>query len=412
MLIGRASQLPANFWGERYFLSLFVALRPLIAVAGFKPLAQYKGSHPTKEIRMLVSRCAFMSLVAALAVIVSGSTASATVVTPYAISGGSYMTNVIRRFDASSVLTSTAATSAVGGGASDQFSPNSGRFAIDGNQSSWQFFPDGGASGTARLTVTLDQTYKLSRVYTEYEPGWEPGQYQLRLSTDATNWTTVRNFTTPFTGFASNYTFAATDARYIEYTWLGERAANGVVSLREIEAFADATGPVIKNNGGYNLAMTGTVTNPTPTKWSGSPAGASSQIFSGTSTVNDGSTITYVTPNGATQASPAQFVLDLGAIQELQQIYLSFVYGQSWTGGSVEISGNGTTWSTVLSQTTTLGSMYIPLGDVDARYVRVSSFGGGGALGEIEVIGVPEPTSAVLVGLSLTLCATARRRCR
>ena len=286
------------------------------------------------------------------------------------------------------------ALGSVGGGAADQYQADpggSGQYAINGIAGrNWQFSPSGGATGTATLRITLNQSYTLSRIYTEYEPNWEPNQYELRLSTDATNWTTVRPLSS-FTGFTSNVTFTPTPGRYIEYRFLGERAANNVVSLRKLAAFADASNPPISKvgdaNGGYNLAMTGTITNTTPTRWSAfanAPQTASSAIFTGTQWLNDGLMNSYSIPaqpseaNPASLANPARFVVDLGSVQRLNQVFLGFIFGQSWAGGgSIEVSTDNATWQMIRNQTTSLGTTYTRF-SADAQYVRISSFGGNG----------------------------------
>jgi hypothetical protein len=113
--------------------------------------------------------------------------------------------------------------------------------------------------------------------------------------------------------------------------------------------------------------------------------------------------------NPASQANPARFVVDLGSVQRLNQVFLGFIFNQTWTGGSVEVSTDNVTWHSVFNQTTPLGSTYVRFG-ADAQYVRVSSYGGNGGLSEVEIYNLPEPAGTLaLIGLATALCSRRKR---
>src|SRR5688500_12002084 len=85
----------------------------------------------------------------------------------FPVVGGNYKTDIIRRFNITGAAQSSGVTAlgSVGGGAADQYQADpggSGQYAINGIAGrNWQFSPSGGASGTATLRVTLNQSYTL-----------------------------------------------------------------------------------------------------------------------------------------------------------------------------------------------------------------------------------------------------------
>src|SRR5581483_10211739 len=86
----------------------------------------------------------------------------------------------------------------------------------------------------------------------------------------------------------------------------------------------------------------------------------------------------------------ARFVADLGSVQPVQNVTLGFWDDQSWaSGGRVELSADGVTWTPIFNQTSALSTTNIAVPGTtgfDARYIRVTNFGSsGGAMTEMEV---------------------------
>ncbi len=206
---------------------------------------------------------------------------------------------------------------------------------------------------------------------------------KLRIS-DGTNWTTVL---VQSAAASTNVTFTAQNVAQVEWEVWGPGADLGggpsYAYLMEMLAYVASTGPAPQKEAGYNLGPTMTVVS--QSGWiSWAPV----------STAIDGSLPSYTIPDGTGTAD-----FDLGATYNLTNIRLDFAYGQTWAGGgAVDISPDGSSWTSIVNTSGTLGNSSYNFSPTSARYVRLTGTGGG-ALSELEVFAAPEPATLALLAL-------------
>lgn len=105
------------------------------------------------------------------------------------------------------------------------------RYAVDGNATTrWS----SAASDPQWIYVDLQATYSITKVVINWESAYGKS-YQIQVSSDAANWTTVWSTTTGTAGIVTS-TFAATNARYVRMYGTARGTGYGY-SLYELEVY-------------------------------------------------------------------------------------------------------------------------------------------------------------------------------
>ena len=197
--------------------------------------------------------------------------------------------------------------------------------------------------------VDLQRIYEINRIHIDWE-GAFASEFELQVSTDDVNFTTVYSTTTG-EGGAVDYKFEDTPARYVKIS-LHKRGTPWNMSFWEFEVYADPP-PV-------NLALFKT--------------GSSSGDFNSPSLALDGDPGTRWS---AIEGDNHWFKVDLGSKEKVGRVFIMWeaAYASEYT---IELSTDDTDYTTVFSTTTGVG------GDVnhtftqtDARYVRIQLIKGG-----------------------------------
>jgi endoglucanase Acf2/fibronectin type 3 domain-containing protein len=231
--------------------------------------------------------------------------------------------------------------------------------AVDGNSGSrWssQF------SDPQWIYVDLGATYNISEVTLNWENA-AGKDYQIQVSSDATNWTTIKSVTGNTTSGVHDYTGLSGIGRYVRMDGSARDTQYGY-SLYD-----------------FNVYGTGTTAGVTPLSQAGWTASASSTA-GGDSAANpiDGKPGTRWS-SGTAQTAGQWFQLDLGSAQTFDRITLD--PGRSVhdfaRGYEVLVSNNGTDWSSQTAIASGAGSSSLEdiqlAGPVTARYVRIVQTG-------------------------------------
>lgn len=197
----------------------------------------------------------------------------------------------------------------------------------------------------------------LNKVVITFAPGLYATAYQVNVSADGTNWTSVANVTGG-TGGARVHTFAPMDGRYIR---VGATAPNGSgqtgvqMAIAELEVYsvnlATGTTAVLQDNSGGSLSPN------------------SGTQFA--SLAVDGDLGTYAQAGGSWAWTLHD---DLGGIRTgINQVAVTFPSGLFATEYKILLSSNGSSWTEVANVTgVTAGGRYLhTFAPADARYVRV-----------------------------------------
>jgi hypothetical protein len=274
--------------------------------------------------------------------------------------GTSYKNNLIRRVNPGMGVTTSVTGTFTNGAAQHGGYPLSLAFDGSDTQVRWQSTDVSDPDATAKLVFDLGQVYAINRVRALY--GSLPNSYQISVSTDNVNWTTVASSTISI--FDKIDTFTSANARYIEYTAIGTPASK-IVNLSEFFAYQDKNAtPAPTTENGFDLAYL----NPSATVDSANLTGAGSFLF-------DKSSGTGVSGKTYAQGARADgtIVVNLGASYRLDQIGLKFRLSQIWAnGGRVEISPDATNWTTILDTgSNAMGAQDILFAPQNAQYIRV-----------------------------------------
>jgi endoglucanase Acf2 len=232
-------------------------------------------------------------------------------------------------------------------------------YAVDGNSStrwSTQF------SDPQWIYVDLGSTYNISEVKLNWETA-AGKDYQIQVSTDATNWTTIKTVTGNTTSGVHDYPGLSGSGRYVRMYGTARTTQYGY-SLFDFSV--------------YGTGTTAGITALNRSAWTASAS----------STEGGGSAARAIDGNGATrwssgtaQTAGEWFQLDLGSALTFDRI--TFDAGNSVNdyarGYQVLVSDNGTDWSSqtaIASGTGTGARIDIRLsGPVTHRYVRIVQTG-------------------------------------
>ncbi|HEY0637099.1 MAG TPA: ThuA domain-containing protein [Pseudonocardiaceae bacterium] len=219
------------------------------------------------------------------------------------------------------------------------------------------------------IQVDLGASYAVNRVRLNWEAAFGR-DYQVQFSTNGTTWTTARSVTGGDGGI-DDLTGLTGSARYVRINGTARGTAYGY-SLWEFEVYGDSTPPPPPPG---NLAL-----NKPATVSSSEGAGlGAAQAVDGSATTRWSSLF----------ADPQWIQVDLGASYAVNRVRLSWeaAFG---SGYRVEVSANGTTWTTLRTITGGDGGIdeHTGLGGT-GRYVRIygttRGTGWGYSLWEFEV---------------------------
>lgn len=315
----------------------------------------------------------------------------------YPVDGdGSYRVNVVRHTTAKGVLSSTITQTGLvyaSGGVPSAI--------IDGSlaKSQWDVDHDNRSNSTATVRLTLARSYSINKITTL----WPIRALYQTIRFSDTGFGSMTNVSVSnAVDYTTTITFAPTTAKYIELIWYGAyewTPTTAYVALREIQVYPHAaTTGTLPADEGLNVipAITPVMTNVS----TGNGAWADNlyncvdgDINSYTRGINN--------PYVPGTRSNAIFVLDMGVWFQAVSIWMCYYEDQTWgVGGKVEISPDGSVYTTVLDQATALGQVkgiaFEPL--EKTRYVRVTDYEShGGAIVEFEVHAVPPPRGTVIM---------------
>ena len=227
-----------------------------------------------------------------------------------------------------------------------------------------------GWSDNEWIYVDLQSDADVSRVVLNWEAAYA-SQYEVQVSSDATNWTTVHTENVGDGGI-DDVTFTTTTARYVRVLGVSRATVYGY-SLWELEVFGIA-GAAIPTN--VALAK---------------PAFSSSNENAGTLPANafDGNVAT----RWSSQFSDPQWIyVDLEAVYNISSVRLIWETAAS-ANYQIQVSNDAVNWTTVHTDTNGNGGTDDIALSTSARYVRMYSTARttawGHSLWEFEVIGTP-----------------------
>ncbi len=231
--------------------------------------------------------------------------------------------------------------------------------AVDGNSGTrWssQF------SDPQWIYVDLGAIYNISEVKLNWENA-AGKDYQIQVSNDAINWTTIYSVTGNTTSGWHDYTDLSGTGRYVRMYGTARDTQYGY-SLYDFNAYG-----------------TGTTAGITPLNRSGWTASASSTEDGGSAANAIAGNLSTRWSSGTAQTAGQWFQLDLGSAQTFDEITLDSGYSLNdyARGFEVLVSNNGTDWSSqpVIASGTGTGSLIdIQLSaPVTDRYVRIVQTG-------------------------------------
>jgi hexosaminidase len=194
------------------------------------------------------------------------------------------------------------------------------------------------------IRVDLGMPTALGRVVLRWEAAYGRA-YQIQLSNDATNWTTVYSTTTG-DGGVDDITLAGT-GRYLRMNGTARGTSWGY-SLFEIEAYAAASNPNRALNRPVAVSSTETA------------------AFPGSAAVDGSGTTRW----SSLYADPSWIQVDLGVAVAVNRVVLRWeaAYGRAY---QIQVSSDATTWTTVFSTATGDGAVDDLTVSGSGRYVRM-----------------------------------------
>ncbi|MDG4825173.1 discoidin domain-containing protein [Asanoa sp. WMMD1127] len=221
---------------------------------------------------------------------------------------------------------------------------------------------------TKWLQVDLGSNQNVNRVVLQHagaggeNTAWNTKAFTIQVSTNGTSWTTVASATAN-TASTSNHTFATTQARYVRLNvTVPANDTNAAARIYDLEVYAGTP------SASGNLAL-------------GRPATADSSCGAteGPEKAVNGSVSGGNADKWCSLGATRWLQVDLGASQSLSRVVLKHAgsggESSSWNTRdfTVQVSTNGTSWSTVATVTAnTLSTTAHDFTAVQARYVRVN----------------------------------------
>ncbi len=227
-----------------------------------------------------------------------------------------------------------------------------GNYAVDENDgtrwaSSW--------TDNEWIYVDLGTAYNVNKVVLNWEGAYGKA-YDIQVSNDGTNWTTVKSMSDQ-NGGEDVITFDATSARYVRMQGISRGTGYGY-SLWEMEVYATTESADVEDAvSGTNVALKKTTYQ----------SGYESNAMAADRAV-DGNSGTRFSSN---YADDAWMYIDLGATYSINKVYINWegAYGKAY---NIQVSNDGTNWTTVKSLTNQDGGEdTITFDEVNARYVKM-----------------------------------------
>lgn len=209
--------------------------------------------------------------------------------------------------------------------------------------------------------VDLGAVYQLVQSAINFEKATPYYKYRIDVSSNGTSWTTAVNQTSNTTHNGGTVTDALNvQARYVRITITGVSTTTDAGCFLELLVWGYGT-PVGGGTTLTNLSL-------------GKPVSASSQSSGkAASKGNDGVLATPFCPGNTN--FPVWWRVDLGSVRSVARTDVSFEQQTSYYKYKIEVSQNGTTWTTVADQsnnTTRRGAMLSDTFTASARYVRIT----------------------------------------
>lgn len=249
--------------------------------------------------------------------------------------------------------------------------------AVDGDKGS-RFSSN--AVDDAWMSVDLGKTYSIDKVVITWEGAYGK-DYNIQVSTDGNNWTTVKKMTGQ-NGGEDIVTFDSVKARYVKMQGV-ERGTGYGYSIWEFEVYN--TGSTSSGNTGSDNDSSVSGTNV-----------AINKDAKGSSREGDGTAAKYavdgdVGTRWASEWSDDQWIqVDLGKAYTINKVILNWegAYGKAY---DIQVSTDGNSWTTVKSvKDSDGGEDTVSFDAVSARYVRVKGVeratGYGYSIWEFQVI--------------------------
>jgi hexosaminidase len=195
------------------------------------------------------------------------------------------------------------------------------------------------------IQVDLGAPQTIGRVVLRWEAAYGKG-YQIQVSNDATNWTTVYSTTTG-AGGVDDLTVNGT-GRYLRMYGTARGTTYGY-SLWEIEAYAGTSAPNKALNKPVSISSTETANFPGPSAVDGSLSTRWSSLY----------------------VDPSWIQVDLGSTQPVSRVVLRWetAYGRAY---QIQTSNDASTWTTIYSATTGDGGVDDLTVSGSGRYVRMN----------------------------------------
>jgi beta-glucosidase len=206
------------------------------------------------------------------------------------------------------------------------------------------------------LQVDLGSTATVSQVTLQWEAAYATA-FQIQVSADASNWTTIYSTTT---GTGGNQTLNVTGTgRYVRMYGTARATAYGY-SLWEFQVYG---------TGGTSGGGGGTTCNTTANAALDQPATASSTENAGTpaSAAVDGNTGTRWS---SAFSDPQWLEVDLGSALPVCQVVLNWETAYA-TAFQIQVSTDGSTWTPIYSTTTGTGGVQTLSVSGTGRYIRM-----------------------------------------
>jgi hypothetical protein len=220
------------------------------------------------------------------------------------------------------------------------------------------------------LQVDLGAIYSINQIILRHAGAggeislWNTRDYNVQVSTDGTNWSTVLTVTGNTLDVTSS-SIGPVQARYVKLNvTAGERAGNDVARIYELEVYGVAAAPTPAPAQGSNLALNKPVT-------ASAPANARETA---PNAVNGS-----IVDKWCSTVAEKWLQVDLGSIYSVNQ----FILRHAAAGGeisqwntrnfNVQVSVDGANWNTVLAVTgNTLDVTSSSIAPVQARYVKLN----------------------------------------
>lgn len=226
--------------------------------------------------------------------------------------------------------------------------------AVDGNDGT-RFSSN--FSDDAWIYVDLGATYNVNKVYLDWEGAYGKA-FDIQVSNDATNWTTVKSMTGQ-DGGEDTITFNATSARYVRMQGVTRGTVYGY-SLWEMAVYATSS----DSNVNIEDAVSGTDLALNKTAYQ---SGYEAEAMAANRAI-DGNSGTRFSSN---YADDAWMYVDLGATYSINKVYINWegAYGKAY---DIQVSNDGVNWTTVQSVTNSDGGEdTITFNATAARYVKM-----------------------------------------